>query len=188
MSKADQAPSATGGRRTEVLSSPSIREELLYLSRLCGLRRTDQLNTRCVGLLLRKAPLAPSGARTSKSRSSDICHCAHNPLAFLAFGYFSTLCHPPPTTDRQDDDQMPHRPQPLSIVLLLRRGKNESFAPSTREIVLLSVHPAPPNLNSLNRIVGISTKMGRNLASRTTLVVLDGFKDPSDISVERWRC
>ena len=33
MSKADQAQSATGDRRTEVLSSPSILEELWFLSR-----------------------------------------------------------------------------------------------------------------------------------------------------------
>ena len=166
MSKADQAPSATGGRRTEVLSSPSIREELLYLSRLCGLRRTDQLNTRCVGLLLRKAPLAPSGARTSKSRSSDICHCAHNPLAFLAFGYFSTLCHPPPTTDRQDDDQMPHQHQYLSVDVISWTSREKILrvlSIQLEKLIVRSVHPAPPNLD---RIVGNSTENGQELSSQ----------------------
>ena len=73
------------------------------------------------------------------------------------------ILQPPPSVDRQDDNQLPHQPQYLSVVLLaeLSMKNSESFVPSTREIVL-SVHPAPPNLD---RIVGISTENGQEVGT-----------------------
>ena len=66
-----------------------------------------------------------------------------------------------PNRDRQDDDQLPHQPQRLLVLLLagLSKKNSEKFDPSTREIVQMA-HPSPPNLD---RIVGISTENGQEL-------------------------